>query len=415
MANETVKYHNDMASVNFPNFSPTDHNVFMSICYECKGKGTEIHSISLKYLKELSGFGAKDDKRFMKYLNELTAKMHSIYYKEEKADGGFKSFSLFSTFDTVGLDTDNPVLIVETNRHFAYILNSDVDTPEGVLPLLGAGYTEFELRQHNAVNSTYSKIAFRQLKRFKRTGWWRVSMGEFYRLLDIPQSYRLSDLRRRVLTPIKEELSDFFEDLTIEEIKGTSLGPHGRRTTVALHFSFKPQIEKGVWYDEDAKAELSADYACPICNKPLYAIVKQGGEVFYGHKDGWKANAECRKTFSSLEEILGRNGDVPLDMPEGSKIRAERAGFSCRECGRPLYKLFNEKGEMFYGHIDGWKEDAPCRKTYSSIAEIKGFSETPMRDDHIDLYDKDELEEGNPEGVAVYETIRNVMATKEVV
>lgn len=279
-----------------------------------------------------------------------------------------------------------------------------------MLPLLGAGYTEFELRQHNAVSSTYSKIAFRQLKRFKKTGWWRVSLEEFYRLLDIPKSYRLSDLRRRVLTPIKEELSEFFEDLSIEEIKGE--GPKGWKTTVALHFSFKPQLEKGVWFEDDAKAELKPEYNCPFCGGTLYAILKTGGELFYGHKDGWKNSAKCKRTFSSLDEILGKNGDVPI-VADGNKIRAERAGFNCRECGKPLYKLYNTSGEMFYGHIDGWKADAECHKTYGSIAEIKGYSETPTREDHIVLYDKDELgtKTDYTSGVGVYETIKETLSS----
>ena len=386
MANEIVKYHNDMASVNFPSFSPTDHNVFMTICYECKNKGAVRQPIPMNYLRELSGFGSKDDKRFLKYIKELTGKIHGMYYREEKKDGGFKSFSLFSTFETEGLDTDNPMLVVEPNKEFSYILNSDIETPEGVLPLLAAGYTEFELRQHNAVNSSYSKVAFRQLKRFKRTGWWRVSLEEFMRLLDIPESYRLSDIRRRVLTPIKEELSEFFENLEIKEIR--KRGDNGRMTTVALHFSFEPQIEKGVWHDDDVKAELGPEYNCPICKRTLCAIIKNNGEVFYGHRDGWKATAICKKTFSSLDEILEKNGDVPAEDKNGEKVRAEKAGFSCRECGRPLYKLFNDKGEMFYGHIDGWKSDAPCRKTYGSIAELKGYSETPTREQYFELIEE---------------------------
>ena len=34
---------------------------------------------------------------------------------------------------------------------------------------------------------------------------------------------------------------------------------------------------------------------------------------------------------------------------------------------------------MFYGHPDGGRPDARCKKTYSSVAEIKGWSETPTR------------------------------------
>ena len=419
MANEIVKYHNDMASVSLKNFSPTDLNCFSAIIYECKGKGTRRHAIYVDELKRLSGYSSKDHGRFMAYLDRLTDKAMDLKYRAKDESGLFEKFHLFNYFKSiVEEDTGREALIVEISSDFAYILNTEPEyMPNGVKGLLHGGYTKYELRQHNELSSTYAKNAFRQLKRFERTGWWQVKLDEFRRLMDVPESYRLSDLRRRVLAPIKEELSRFFKNLNIEEIKGK--GPNGRKTTTALKFTFVPNKEKGIWYEDESKGILEDKYKCPYCGEPLYMIIKKNGDVFYGHKEGWKANALCSQTFGSLDEILGYNGDVdrkitgdPDDI-EGKKEKEpkiERAGFSCRKCGKPLYKLYNEKGEMFYGHIDAWSKTAPCRKTYSSIADIKGYSETPTREDHYDLYDREEVGDNKPEGAAgVYETIKNIV------
>lgn len=416
MANEIVKYHNDFASVAV-SFTPMEQNMFAAVIYECRGKGTKKHYVSLNYLRELSGFSSKDNARFMACVKEFAAKMHSMFYMEDKEDGGFKSFNLFPTFETVDMKTKDPKLEIAVHEDYAYIINIDPEfLPDKTWSLLNAGYTSFELAQHNALKSSYSKNAFRQLKRFKRTGWWEVSIEEFRRLMDIPEKYRMSDIRKRVIGPIKEELPQYFENLSIKEKKGGATG----RQVLSLKFRFKPQLDKGIWHDDEIYGELREEYSCPACGKPLYAIIKKSGDVFYGHKGGWKADAPCRQTFGSLKEILRQNGKTidpeaeKKPYKENSKPKIEKTGFRCSECGEPLFKLYNEKGEMFYGHIDGWKKDAACRKTYSSIAEIRGYSENPTRSDYADYELTEKTDSGDPADVySIFETVKNDMASKE--
>lgn len=412
--NKVVKYHNDMNSVALPGFSPTDLNIFSASLYAAKGKGTKEHIIFIDELMDLAGYAGKDKKRFMNYLDKLTDRMLDLKYKKRDADGGFDKFGLYMRFKTVtDPATGREALLQKISSEFAYVLNTDPEyLPNGVRGLLSGGYTKYELDQHNDLVSTYSKNAFRHLKRFERTGWWRVDVDEFRRLLDVPEKYRLSDLRRRVLGPIREELPKYFKNLKIEEITGK--GPGGRKTTIQLYFTFDKNLEKGVWYNSDTKAILEDAYACPVCGNSLYLIIKENGDIFYGHEDGWKASAPCRQTFGSLDEILGMNSTLSENESrvesDGKVSDAKKAGFSCRECGRPLYILHNKDNEEFYGHIDGWKKDAPCKKTYSSIADLMGYSETPTRQDHYDLYNKDDVGSDIPEGAAgVYETISNVI------
>ena len=412
MSNEIVKYHNDMSSVSFKDFTLQEKKIYYAVCAVVKGRGTETVDIYFKDLKNLSGFVANDNTRFIGYIDVLTSKLFGLYIRQAKADGGFKKFVLFPKFETKDVkDPAKARLSVQVSADFAYILNSDPETlPQGIHSLLNAGYTNFKLEDHNKLKSIYSSALFTNLKRFKRTGWWQVSTDEFKRLMDIPKSYRMPDIRRRVIEPSMKELEAFFEDLKLEEYKGGRSG----QTVVALKFTFKPQEEKTIWHDDDTFAELEDKYKCPYCKGQLYAIIKNNGDVFYGHRGGWKANAPCRHTFGSLEEIRGMNGDAVIQDKETDKEQSNehtpkisKAGFSCRECGNPLYKLYNEKGELFYGHIDGWKKNAPCRKTYGSIAEIKGYSETPGRSEHEQIYDLKEENSNAKDVFGIFKTLKN--------
>lgn len=205
-------------------------------------------------------------------------------------------------------------------------------------------------------------------------------------------------------------------------------GGKSGRLVEALKFTFTPQTDKGIWNEREIK---KTEFVCRFCGEPLYAITNRGtGEQFYGHKDGWKHDAPCRQTFGSVDEILGKNESPENTSPYSEANEAvpkkeekkggivERTGFTCKSCGRPLYKIFNSKGEMFYGHPDGAKEDAACKMTYSTVAEIRGYSETPTRADYSDaynLYEENEVNRANIEKInaitkglfGTFETIKN--------
>ena len=76
---------------------------------------------------------------------------------------------------------------------------------------MSKNFTVFELQEFNALASSYSKNMFRLLKQYKSTGFYKVSIEEFRRLLDIPESYNMSKISVKVLDPIEKELR--LEDL----------------------------------------------------------------------------------------------------------------------------------------------------------------------------------------------------------
>ena len=72
------------------------------------------------------------------------------------------------------------------NGEFAWILNN-----------LKLSFTRFELEEYVEIKSTYVKKFYMQMKQFKTTGKWIVSLEEFRRLLDIPEKYRISHIDKK--------------------------------------------------------------------------------------------------------------------------------------------------------------------------------------------------------------------------
>ncbi|WP_444309069.1 replication initiation protein, partial [Mycobacterium marinum] len=59
----------------------------------------------------------------------------------------------------------------------------------------------------------------RLLKQYKHTGYLKMRLEDFRERLDVPRSYQMNDITKRVLKPIINELSSIFPDLNINKIK----------------------------------------------------------------------------------------------------------------------------------------------------------------------------------------------------
>jgi len=281
---EVVKYHNDLSEVSFRNFKSSDLDLFMSICMKCLDQGTREVIITDSELAELAHYG-KDLKRMGKDFENLKKKILALQLKHEDEDTE-TDMVLFPVFQRNKKTKENRIKI---NEEFDYILNK-----------LSGEFTEFELEEFVMLRSTYSRLAYRQLKRYKDTGWWKVSIEKFRELMDIPKNYRMDNINQRVLAPIQEELEEYFEDLKIEKIPEVVPGKRGRPAIVGISFTFKPVEEK------KKRNIKKIGYPCPYCGKDLYEIERKDGKgVFIGHKDGKNKNAKCRRTFSTIAEVRG--------------------------------------------------------------------------------------------------------------
>lgn len=287
-----IKYHNNLNKIALTDFNQRELSIFFTACSIMKEQGTNELEISFLELEKLIGISFKDKNELVKYVRSLSDKLLKLKTNIEN-DGLYITFVLFRTFV---IDTNRNMLTIKVNEDFAYILND-----------LTRNFTLFELQEFNALGSTYAKHLYRMLKQFKYTGYFKIEMSEFRRLLDIPEKYRMCDINKRVLAPAINEVSHFFSSLNLNKIK------EGRNIKY-LEFTFDK--EKRSIANEDSIIDISidqsnlalieqrkADVLCPKCGKPLFLLTKKDGSTFWGHPDYNDHEGNCKQSYSTKEAI----------------------------------------------------------------------------------------------------------------
>jgi len=225
MANELVKYHTELNTIPLRKFSPVEMNLFFSIVSRMRDKGEDTVRFSFDQLKDLSDYKATANSRFIDDIYSTYEKILSLRFGNRSANGLNRSmFVMFTQFEIVG-DTDEPYV--------------DIRIFEKAVPLLNGldEWVRYSLKQFNELQSSYSKTMFRLLKQFRTTGYAYFSKEDFSELLDIPKSYRESDINKNVFKPIKEELTPLFRGLTIKKKYGKGRG----KPVIGYQFSFKAE------------------------------------------------------------------------------------------------------------------------------------------------------------------------------
>lgn len=117
----------------------------------------------------------------------------------------------------------------------------DIRIQEEAIPLLNnlENWVRYALVEFRNLKSSYSKTAFRLLKQYRTTGYAYFSVDDFNELLDIPKSYNYGMLNKRVLIPIKLELTPLFRCLTIRKKYGKGRG----KPVVGYIFTWKAECK----------------------------------------------------------------------------------------------------------------------------------------------------------------------------
>lgn len=117
-----------------------------------------------------------------------------------------KKLVVFVCFDKLEYDRETKDLKVHIQDDFyAMVKNYQL------------GFTRFELAEFVSLSGNYTKTLYRLLKQWRTKGKWKVSINDFRRLLNIPESYRMRDIDRQVLTPAINQLKaemDMIDDAT---------------------------------------------------------------------------------------------------------------------------------------------------------------------------------------------------------
>lgn len=221
--NEIVKYHNDMNTVNFCGFNAVELDLLLSICAKIRDESIDTVVYSFDELRSISEYKPTANKRFVDDLQKVNRKLLSLNFTIS-CKSKIIQFVLFKKFE---IDLDRYTLTVSVNEEFSYILNE-----------LTANFTRFELDEFVNLQSKYAKNLYRLLKQYRTTGRVFFTMIDFCKKLDIPSSYKLCDIGRKVLNPIKTELSPLFPGFRIEKVKDAK--KRGKPVT-NIKFYFTPQ------------------------------------------------------------------------------------------------------------------------------------------------------------------------------
>lgn len=329
-----LKYHNDMNLIAFKDFSQRELNIFFSLCLLMKEKGTGEITLSYDEIKNVIPDRFESNTKFEEILESVYDKLLQLRL-ESRDKNKIEKFILFTSYK---IHVNEKTVTINTNSDYSYILNN-----------LSKNFTLFELQEFNELSSTYSKHMFRLLKQYRSTGFFRINVEEFRRLLDVPKSYTMKKIGVKVLGPIEKELVSYFKDFKIKKIK------EGRSIT-NLEFTFKPQHYK--CNDEIDTIDVEASQSnlieekknqiiCPKCGQELFKRNGKDGSIFWGHKN--YLTSECKATYSTIEDIeIEIEKRINLIENEADRVKFEQDVIELINQNKDVIKLHKIESKFVY-------------------------------------------------------------------
>lgn len=227
MTNEVVKHHNDLNTIIMRKWTAEEMNFFFAIITKARDKGTSDLFFDKYQLAELANYSIQHNKRFYDTMDSLANNITQLRYIE-KTKNSIEYMPLFTRFKVDwNADLSDMKAQVSVSPLFEYILNK-----------LSANFTQYELQEFTSIRSTYAKTAYRLLKQWRTVGRKEFKIDEFKLLLDMPNSYKSSEIDRAVIAPILKQLSPYFEDLKVKKIKSKKRG----NPVLAYEFTWKKEV-----------------------------------------------------------------------------------------------------------------------------------------------------------------------------
>lgn len=239
MANEVVKYHNDLNGITMKSWTSEEMNFFFSILSKLRDEGTKTVRFTGDELKELAGYENREIPRFVTTIKNLARNVTGIQYEEE-TDNSFEVINLFNRFKATWNDDMSKVDVeVSVSESYAYIINQ-----------LDAEFTTYELKEFVSIRSTYAKSAYRLLKQWRTAGRVAIDIEEFKHRMNAPDYYQPSHINKNIIQAIERELPQHFKNLKVETVKANSRG----NPVKSYIFTFKPE-KTTPWVDDKYVAD----------------------------------------------------------------------------------------------------------------------------------------------------------------
>ena len=200
---EVVRYNNDLNNKTYlKNFNALELNFFMAICSKLKTQGTGEVIFSFKELKKKIQYDRETTRNTDNFISKLRSTNRKILNSicEIETKDYIDQFVLFPTFR---ISKKTGTLTVRINQDYAYLLNDF------------SNFTEFGLANFIKLSSKYVKLLYKELMQFKSTGKLYLTMEDFRKKLDIPDSYNFSKIKNRILVPSIQDFSFIFKKFKI--------------------------------------------------------------------------------------------------------------------------------------------------------------------------------------------------------
>ena len=325
MANEIVKYHHELNTIPLRKFSVVEMNLFFSIVSRMRDKGDKRVRFSFEELKELSNYKPTANARFVKDLEKTYDKLMDLRFGRTSKDELYSErFVLFGYFEING-KADEPYV--------------DIQIFEKAVPLLNnlEHWVRYSLQQFSELQSSYSKTMFRLLKQWRTVGKVYFEKEDLYELLDIPKSYRESNIDQFVFTPIKQELTPIFKGLSITKHHAKKRG----RPVIGYTFTFKPEINKADDFNKHA----------PTKEEQRIALALTNDQEYIDKREKFKTSGDIDDQIETLQRKLEILEQVKELYPMNSKKSAKKEQVASSE--QPFLSeddqnnLLGELGNMF--------------------------------------------------------------------
>jgi plasmid replication initiation protein len=318
MSDEIVKYSNQFNNQALRKFTALDLDLLMAIASRVRDKGTDEVAFTFEELKRLAGLQRNmTNDEFAKQIANVNRRLLALNFEFQNEEHDIIQFALFAGFVT---SPTKRTLTVSVNSRFSFLLND-----------LTSQFTRFELAEFTALRSSYAKECYRRLKQYRQTGVWKVSLEDFRRLLDVPKSYRPSEINKYVLKPIEEELGPLL-NLKVHRKYLKKKPGRGRASLVGFEFEFDPEKVPGG--APAPRVELSRSVREDTARRSLESVsphlveVRGWGEVWWtgdfdvaaarGHLDGSLPAERCMACRMDARNVAGHGSasnslvDVPL-------------------------------------------------------------------------------------------------------
>lgn len=205
MANEIVKIHNDLTNEKLGKMNAKELDLFMTICHKMRDRGIERVVISFDELRKLGNYNKNSNAELKAEIIKANSKLLEFQFLIEKGPKTYQR-TLFKDFIT---DEEERTVTVGVWEETAYILND-----------LASHFTRFELSEFVSLESKYAKRLYKLLKQYRTQGKFYISKENFYKALDVPNTYTNTNYQKFVLKPALRECRKYIPSLECIPKKG---------------------------------------------------------------------------------------------------------------------------------------------------------------------------------------------------